>query len=546
MSAIRYEDHKTVRAEETGRELSMGSVVDTLEGILGDPYVITDSEKRACYSSDLSHLPYETTAAVIQPGTMEELSKAVRAATSAGYSVIPRGGGTSYTLGFVPERAKSILVDLRRLNRIVEINAEDMYVTVECGCTWKTLWEALKERGLRTPYFGPLSGMYSTVGGALSQNSLFLGSGVYNTVAESCLGLEVVLADGSVVNTGSGAHKNSNAFYRHFGPDLTGIFTSDTGAFGFKTKATLRLIRIPGATVCCSYGFETLRDMLAAQIEIARMRVVSESYGFDPYFNAVFEKKGFTLRESLQLLANIAKSGKTVAKGLKDAVRTAKAGKKVLKNINYSLHNVMDGLDEAAANSSLKVVKEICSRNGVEIDNTLPIAFRAQPFGGVRIIVLGIEGECWVPIHGFFPLSKAQSAAEATEMYFRDKAKIMKEHEIKCSYVTSFSGTEFIIEPSLYWFDKIPQSVLCLISGEEMEEKWKAIPENLANRRIVVQMREELRDLYFQLGACHLQIGKWYPYKEAMNNENTWKLLEGLKGILDPKKLVNPGSLGLS
>jgi len=519
--------------------------VETLKGILGDQYVITDQEKRDYYSTDLSHLPHETATAVIQPGTVEELSRAVKAATSAGYAVIGRGGGTSYTKGFTPESAKSVIVDMRRINRIVEINAEDMYVTVECGCTWKILWEALKEKGLRTPYFGPLSGLYSTVGGALSQNSLFLGSGVYNTVAESVLGLEVVLADGSVVQTGSGAHKTSNAFYRHFGPDLTGIFTADTGAFGIKARATFRLINLPGATVCCSYGFETLKEMLDAQIEIARLRIASECYGFDPYYNAVFEKKGFTLRESLQLLTSIAKSGKTVASGLKNAAKTAVVGKKVLKNINYSLHSVMDGLDEAAANSSLKAVKEICSRNGVEIPNTLPIAFRAQPFVEFHNFVFGSDGECWVPIHGFFPLSKTHAAAVATEKFFRDHAAIMKRHNIKCSYLTCFSGTEFLIEPSFYWFDKIPQSVRELVAGEKFERKWLLIPEDLSSREAVLNMREKLRQLYFELGACHLQIAKWYPFKEAMKNENTWRLLEGIKGVLDPKELMNPGCLGL-
>ena len=180
----------------------------------------------------------------MQPATVEELSAVVREVTGAGFAVIPRGGGMSYTKGYTPDREATISVDTRRLDRIVEINTEDMYVTVECGCTWKQLYEALRDKGVRTPYYGPLSGMFATVGGALSQNSLFLGSGIYNTVAESVLGLEIVTANGSVVRTGSWAHKNSNPFYRHFGPDLTGIFTADTGALGFKARATLRLVKI--------------------------------------------------------------------------------------------------------------------------------------------------------------------------------------------------------------------------------------------------------------------------------------------------------------
>ena len=119
------------------------------------------------------------------------------------------------------------------MNHILEINEEDMYVTVGVRMHfWKEPYEALSAKGLRTPYFGPLSGKYATIGGALSQNSLFMGSGVHHTVAESALGLRVVLANGDVLQTGSGAHRHSNPFYRHFGPDVTGMFTADTGAYG--------------------------------------------------------------------------------------------------------------------------------------------------------------------------------------------------------------------------------------------------------------------------------------------------------------------------
>lgn len=73
---------------------------------------------------------------------------------------------------------------MRRMNRVVEINTDEMNVIVEAGCTWKALHEALAPLGVQTPYWGPLSGAYATVGGALSQNSLFHGSGVGGTAAE--------------------------------------------------------------------------------------------------------------------------------------------------------------------------------------------------------------------------------------------------------------------------------------------------------------------------------------------------------------------------
>lgn len=526
-------------------EVTSHTLADMLRALLGKEHVIDSQAEREFYSRDLSWEPAEIAALVIRPASIDELAKAVGCATAAGFAVVARGGGMSYTRGYEPERAASVLVDMQRMNRILEVNAEDMYVTVECGCTWKQVYEALKAKGLRTPYFGPLSGKFATVGGALSQNSLFLGSGVYNTAAESVLGLKVVLADGSIVTTGSGAHVNSNPFYRHFGPDLTGIFTADTGAFGIKGQATLRLIKLPGATAFASFGFETISGMLKAQTEIARLRIAAECYGFDPYYNRSFEKLGFTLKEGLARLGKIAMSSGSVLEGIRKTVRVAAAGKGFMREINYSLHITMDALDEGAANSSLVAVREICLANGaMELENSIPIAFRAEPFGGVRTVLLGYEGEIWIPVHGFFPLSRSVAAGETTERFMREKKPIMDKYGIRTSYLTCFSGSEFVIEPSFYWPDELGPFRLSLIEPE-FAAKWKDLPANVEARQAVLGLREELRQLFFELGACHLQIGKYYPFKEACNNPATWELLEGVKRVVDPNGLMNPGSLGL-
>ena len=91
------------------------------------------------------------------------------------------------------------------MNRVLEINADDMFVTVEAGCTWKELHAALDGTGLRTPYWGTLSGIHATVGGGVSQNSIFWGSGKHGTVVDSVVSMDVVIADGSVISTGSNA-----------------------------------------------------------------------------------------------------------------------------------------------------------------------------------------------------------------------------------------------------------------------------------------------------------------------------------------------------
>ncbi|MFN3591251.1 MAG: FAD-binding oxidoreductase [Thermaurantiacus sp.] len=518
-------------------------VIRQLQQVLGPDDVILDETERAFFSTDLSWRPREIAAAVIRPASTDELAQAVGIATRAGLAVVPRGGGMSYTSGYTPDRQESVLVDMRRMNRVIEINTDDMYVTVECGCTWKDLWEALEPLGVRTPYWGPLSGAYATVGGALSQNSLFHGSGVHGTVAESVIGLQVVLADGSVLVTGSGAHKNSNPFWRFFGPDVTGLFTADTGAYGVKAIATLRLVTNPKHTGYLSYKFDSLEAMLRAQTRIARLGISSECYGFDPYYNGGFEKQGITFEEGLSKVGQIARKGGL--KGIMNAAKVAMGGKRILRDVPYSLHMTLDGHTEVVAAEHTDMAADICAEEGgVEMANSIPVVFRGAPFGGVRTILLGSEGEIWIPVHGFFPLSKAIPAAAATEKFLAERKELMDEWGIKTSYLTCFAGPEFVIEPSFYWHDELGDFRLSLIEPE-FAQKWKDIPANEARRKVALQLRDELRDLFDSLGGLHLQIGKYYPYTEIMNNEPLQNVVRGVKSVLDPEGLMNPGSLGL-
>ena len=528
----------------TAEIVQITTMAEQIAAVVGAEHCTTDLKERTFYSTDLSFLPGEVAEVVVRPGNTDELAAAVGIAARAGMAVVARGGGMSYTRGYQPERKDSLLVDMRRMNRILEINTTDMYARVEAGVTWKQLYEALQEQNVRTPYFGPLSGMYATVGGTMSQNSLFLGSGLYNTAAESALALKVVLADGSVLQTGSAAHRHSSPFWRHFGPDMTGLFTADTGAFGIKSEITLRLIEAPAVTLFMSFAFEELSSMLEVQTVLSRKRICAECYGFDPYYNKGFEGQGFTFKEGLAVLADVVRSEGGI-KGLWTSFKVAASGKSFLRDVKYSLHMTFDSYDRDVAHIALTTAREICKQHGgVEIDNTLPTVFRAHPFGGVRTVLLGSSGEVWIPVHGFMPLSKAVEMGAATEAFFKENRELMQQHGIKSSYLTCFAGTEFVIEPSLYWHDKLGDFRLSLIEPE-FQEKWKDIPADTATREVALRLRDGLRDLYDRHGCCHLQLGKYYPYQEMMANEPLRNLLQGMKDVVDPERRMNPGSLGL-
>ncbi|MEO8445573.1 MAG: FAD-binding oxidoreductase, partial [Gammaproteobacteria bacterium] len=231
-----------------------------LTAIVGQAHVLTGDADREFYAMDVYN-QLKLPLAVIQPGTVEELQKVVRIATGAGVAVVPRGGGASYTDGYLPTVTNSILLDTGRLNRIVELNETDMYVTVEPGLTWNELWQALKAKGLRTTFWGPFSGIKATVGGSMSQNSASLGSGNFGVSADAVLAFEVVLASGEILKTGSRAAANGVPFFRWYGPDLTGLFTGDAGALGVKARITLKLIRTPPFSGAASFGFDNFEAM---------------------------------------------------------------------------------------------------------------------------------------------------------------------------------------------------------------------------------------------------------------------------------------------
>ena len=182
-------------------------VLRNLVTALGEKHVLTGQADREFYAMDVYNFR-QLPLAVVQPGSVNELQEIARIAAAANLALVPRGGGASYTDGYLPTREDSLLIDTGRMKHIVEINAQDMYVTVEPGVTWAELAERLADQGLRTPFWGPFSGLKATVGGSTSQNSVSLGSGAYGISADSILAFEIVLANGETLRTSSDAIAN--------------------------------------------------------------------------------------------------------------------------------------------------------------------------------------------------------------------------------------------------------------------------------------------------------------------------------------------------
>ncbi len=518
------------------------SAIAELTRLLGAEYVITDRKDLEFYSQDV-YRSGELPAAVIRPGSTEELSKALKLIAPFGLPVVPRGGGMSYTDGYLPSRPDSIMVDMLRMTRVVDVNPDDAWVTVECGSTWKALFDALAPRGVRTPYYGPLSGLRSSVGGALSQGSIFLGSGRYGTVAESVIGLDVVLVDGTVLHLGSHASKNGAPFMRGNGPDLMGMFLSDTGALGIKTVATFRLIRPQPEARFLSFSFESHTALFAAMAEVARADVVSEQFGFDPGLQKVRMKRA-SLTEDAKALGNVMKAAGGVLKGLKEGAKVVLAGRNFLEEGTFSIHLSLDGRDAADADAKAAIVRQIMSRAGKEVENTVPKVMRANPFAEVNSM-LGPNGERWVPVHGTVPFSYASRMYEACEAVFTRHAEAMQKHDIDRGYLcctVGLAGT--LLEPVLYWPEARNAFHERVIDADYLAKLPKHAP-NPDATAAVKRIRDELADTFMQHGAVSFQLGKFYRYQEGLE-PSAAQLLGQVKALLDPQGRMNPGSLGLA
>lgn len=513
-----------------------------LRQILGPDGVSEDIAMRTLYSQDIWSIG-ETAAFVVRPRSLDELSRTVGAAHERGVSLNPRGAGMSYTNGYTPDRKDVGIVDFSGLNRIVEINTGDMYVTAQTGVTWKQLHDALKPLGVRTPFWGPLSGLSSTLGGGLSQNNAFFGAGTYGPASDSVISLAVVLADGAVVRTGTAGTVGAKPFWRHHGPDLTGVFLGDAGALGYKAEVTLRLIPAPEHEDWASFEFTTRDACANATADVARTGLACEVFGFDPALTRVRLKRA-SLVSDAKTLGNVIMGQGSILKGLAEGARIAAAGRSFLDNGTWSLHVVVEGRSRPGVAEDIRRLKAIClGHGGQETENSIPKIIRSNPFSPLNNM-LGPAGERWVPVHGIVPMSEGPATWGEIEDYFGSQQADFAAHGIETGYlVTTLSTNGYLIEPVFIWPEEIFPLHEASVEADWLK-KMKRFPPNPEATALVKKARQGVIDIFASRGAAHFQIGRSYPYASHRSPE-ILALLESIKAAVDPAGRINPGALGL-
>ena len=473
--------------------------------------------------------------AVFRPASVDELAQGVAAATAAGLAVVPRGGGMSYTGGYISPTPEFVLVDTGGLSRIVAIDEADMVVTVESGVTWDALRRALQPRGLRVRSWGTLSGINATVGGGMSQNGVFWGASG-GTVVDAALSFDVVLADGTLVSTGS-------PFFRPYGPDLTGLFAADCGAFGIKARASLRLVREGKGLAYGSFAFADHAAVIGAMSAIAREGLAAECFGFDPFLQAQRMKRDSLAADAHSLVTMMRAQG-SLLKGLTEGARVALAGRSFLADVPFSLHCIAEARCETRARAEMAEIGQIVAEaGGRAVENSIPKVLRANPFPPVNSMV-GPAGERWVPVHGFLPHSRLVPVWEAIQGLFAENRDEMERLGVETgAMLAAVSPQACLIEPVFFWPDALnPLHRHAVDSGHLA--KIGRFAENRQSKVLVADLRHRVIEVFQRHGAVHLQIARTYPLA-ASHDPSAWAMLKALKHQVDPHNRMNPGSLGL-
>ncbi len=228
---------------------SKPEVIEKLQQIVGAENVLVEPSKVEPYGADAvkEKFPPE---AVVFPETTAQMCEILKLANEYLFPVTARGGGVGYTGGAVPVDG-GIVVGTDRMNKIIEISADDLYVVCQPGLTTFELQQAVEKHGLLFPP-DPASYKDSFIGGNIAENAGGMRTPKYGVTKHSVLGLEVVTATGEIIRTGGKTVKNVVGF------DLTGLMCGSEGMLGIITEATLKLLPMPEATATVRASFKSM------------------------------------------------------------------------------------------------------------------------------------------------------------------------------------------------------------------------------------------------------------------------------------------------
>jgi glycolate oxidase len=247
------------------------SALKELKTIVGSSNLLTSAEELHVYSYDATQrqaAPW----AVARPASALEVSRSVVLANQERFPVVPRGAGTGMSGGSVPVEG-GVVLSLERMNRIIEIDEENMIAVVEPGVVTGELQREVESRRLFYPP-DPASRQFCTMGGNVAECAGGLRAVKYGVTKDYVLGLEVVLPTGEIIMTGARTAKSVAGY------DLTKLIIGSEGTLGVVTKIIVKLLPLPESVITLSAFFSSPADAATAASRILLSRILPRALEF--------------------------------------------------------------------------------------------------------------------------------------------------------------------------------------------------------------------------------------------------------------------------
>ncbi|HMF31209.1 MAG TPA: FAD-binding oxidoreductase, partial [Candidatus Lokiarchaeia archaeon] len=305
-------------------------MLDDLKAIVGDENVSTDPTELYVYGADAS-LHLVPPGAIVKPVSTAEVADVVKTCQKYHVSLTPRGAATSLA-GQDLNLDGGLILDMRRMAKILEISIPDRIVRAQPGIIYGKLNIALKKKGFFFPP-EPGSATFCTLGGMVGNNASGMGSVKYGPTRMHVLDLEVVLPNGEIMHTGTRVIKSSATY------DLTQLFVGSGGTLGVITEVMLRITPIPKFRETLIVSFDHVRKAAECAVDIQQQGVVPEA---------------------LELLSSLALSI------IKDGFPTPPRPE-TLAEMGAMLFIEVTGNTDDATKSEAQIVYDICQNYAVEV-----------------------------------------------------------------------------------------------------------------------------------------------------------------------------------
>jgi glycolate oxidase len=450
-----------------------------LRGIVGEKNIKTDPSDLYVYGSD-SSVHHAMPWAVVRPETTAQVQKIMRYANEALIPVIARGGGSGMCGQTVPIQG-GIVLDMKGMNKILEINLKDVYCRVEPGVVDDDLNLALKQYGVFYPPT-PASSRIATIGGEIANNASGVRSVKYGATRDAVLGMKVVLPSGDLVSLGARTRVEASGYQLHK------LMVGSEGTLGIVVEATLKFVPIPEFRCMGVANFDSLKDAGDAIGSIMASGAIPSM---------------------LELVDSVA---------IKAVNKTMDLG---LKEVAAALIFEADGMVKEAVDYEIDKMKAICQKhNGQDIISSYDPKERAKIFMGRKKL--------------FPALSKYDdnlaSTALADDMavpYSKMAEMAGKIHEIAAK--NNIVMTAYGHCGSGCMHTKI-------LMDTKRKDQWASA------KRAITEVYEYVRSVNGTTSAEHgIGLSKAESFK--VEKSDSLNLLATIKRAIDPNNILNPGKL---